>query len=319
MSSIEIRYDWTREQALSYYKMPLLELIDLARSVHLSAVKKHSVQLSTLYNVKTGACPEDCSYCSQSRHHNTNLSKESLVPLEKTIEKAMDAKKNGATRFCMGAAWRSPKKHQLEQMCDMIKAVKDLGLETCATLGMLSAEQAQILQRVGLDYYNHNLDTSESYYPKIITTRTYQDRLETLKHVRDAGMKVCCGGILGLGESIEDRLDLLITLANLNPHPESVPINQLAQVPGTPLENAKSVKEIDYIRTIALARILMPKSYVRLSAGREKLSESGQTLCFMAGANSIFLGPKLLTTTNPSIQTDESFLKNIGLEAQIHE
>lgn len=316
MSSIKVRSDWTRDQALSYYQMPLLDLIDTARSIHLQVWKKNTVQLSSLYNVKTGACPEDCKYCSQSRHHNADLKKEALVSIENTIEQAKAAKAGGATRFCMGAAWRSPSDRQLEKMCEMIKAVKALGLETCVTLGMLNQGQANQLKEAGLDYYNHNLDTSEKYYPSIITTRTYQDRLDTLNHVRNAGMKVCCGGILGLGESVDDRLDLLTTLANLSPQPESVPINQLARIPGTPLENAAPIKEEEYIRCIALARIMMPYTHVRLSAGRESLTDSGQTLCFMAGANSIFLGPKLLTTTNPNITSDTAMIKNVGLEVE---
>ncbi len=320
MTLIESRHNWKQEEALAIYHTPILDLLDKARVISKKNFPNNEIQISSLYNVKTGACPEDCSYCSQSRHHNTSLKKESLVSLEKTIEKAKEAKKNGATRFCMAAAWRSPKAPQLEKLCDMIKAVKDLGLESCATLGMLDQKQAQALKAAGLDYYNHNLDTSENYYPEIITTRTYQDRLDTIEHVRASGMKVCCGGIVGLGEKLIDRIDMLVTLANLNPSPESVPINQLAPIPGTPLEHAKPLKEADFIRIIALARIMLPQSYVRLSAGRQSLTKSGQTLCFMAGANSIHLGPKLLTTSNPSVETDHHFMKQMGLKAQtLHE
>lgn len=307
------RHNWTRSQALEVYQLPFLELLDKARAIHKQNFAEGSVQLASLYNIKTGACPEDCGYCSQSRHHKTDIKKEKLVPLEKTLQKAKKAKQEGATRFCMGAAWRSPNDAQLKKVCQMITAVKDMGLETCATLGMLTLEQAKTLKESGLDYYNHNLDTSERFYPQVTTTRTYQDRLETLQHVRDSGLKVCCGGILGMGELIEDRIDMLVTLANLNPQPESVPINQLAIIEGTRLQNAAPIEEAEYIKIIALARVMMPKSYVRLSAGRESLTASGQTLCFLAGANSMFLGPKLLTTTNPSLQTDQAMMKHLGL------
>lgn len=307
------RHNWTRSQALEVYQLPFLELLDKARAIHKQNFAEGSVQLASLYNIKTGACPEDCGYCSQSRHHKTDIKKEKLVPLEKTLQKAKKAKQEGATRFCMGAAWRSPNDAQLKKVCQMITAVKDMGLETCATLGMLTLEQAKTLKESGLDYYNHNLDTSERFYPQVTTTRTYQDRLETLQHVRDSGLKVCCGGILGMGELIEDRIDMLVTLANLNPQPESVPINQLAIIEGTRLQNAAPIEEAEYIKIIALARVMMPKSYVRLSAGRESLTASAQTLCFLAGANSMFLGPKLLTTTNPSLQTDQAMMKHLGL------
>lgn len=307
---------WSLEEAKQLYELPFLELLYRAQTVHREHHDNAKMQLAALYNVKTGACPEDCGYCTQSRHFKTELKKESLVSLEKTLEKAKDAKNNGATRFCLGAAWRVPTDAQLNKIIAMVKGVKDLGMESCVTLGMLKAEQAKKLKEAGVDFYNHNLDTSPNYYPKVVTTRTYADRLETLKHVRDSGMKVCCGGILGMGESEQDRIELILQLANLNPYPESVPINHLHPIPGTPLGNSPPVPDFAFIRIIALARIMMPKSYVRLTAGRVAMSQTMQALCFFAGANSMFLGPKLLVVTNPELQVDQQMLQDLGLEAE---
>lgn len=316
MIKTSVRHDWQLSEVMALYELPLLELLYQAQTVHRQYFKNSELQLSTLYNFKTGACPEDCGYCTQSRHHNTDIQNESMVPVEKTLEKAREAKANGATRFCMGAAWRSPKKHQMPAVIEMIKGVKALGLETCATLGMLTNEQAQELKEAGLDYYNHNLDTSREYYAKVATTRTYDDRLNTLQQVRDVGLKVCCGGILGMGEQVEDRISLLIQLAQLNPHPESVPINHLHPVPGTPLGNSPPVPAFDFIKIIALARIMMPTTRVRLTAGRLNMSETMQTLCFMAGANAIFIGSKLLTVPNPEPTQDEKMMAALGFETE---
>jgi biotin synthase len=311
---------WTQDQVESIYTQAFMTLLYKAQTVHLAHHRPNEVEKATLLSIKTGACPEDCGYCSQSGHHNTALEKEKLLPVESVLEKAKEAKASGATRFCMGAAWRNPPAKAIPALVGMIEGVKALGLETCMTLGMLDETQAIALKEAGLDYYNHNLDTSPEYYEKIVTTRTYADRLKTLDHVQSAGMKVCCGGILGLGETRVDRISFLKSLANLSPAPESVPINSLVPVAGTPLSNAKSVEPIELVRTIATARILMPKSVVRLSAGRTNMSDELQALCFFAGANSIFLGDRLLTTDNPSASKDEALFEKLGLvSAQLHE
>ena len=293
-----------------------MDLIFQAQKIHRENFQPNRVQLSSLLSIKTGACPEDCAYCPQSGHYDTGLKKEKLLPVADILEAAKAAKGKGASRFCMGAAWRSPRDKDLPRIEATIKAVKALGLETCATLGMLSADQAQRLSSAGLDYYNHNLDTSAEYYSSIITTRTYQDRLDTLQHVRDAGMNVCSGGIVGLGEEQADRVGLLTTLANLPEPPESVPINNLVQVEGTPLQGVDALDNFEFIRTIAVARIIMPKSYVRLSAGREEMNDEMQALCFMAGANSIFYGDELLTTENPSADRDQALIKRLGMTTE---
>lgn len=307
---------WTREQIESLFALPFNDLIFQAQTVHRQHHEPNTVQLSSLLSIKTGACPEDCAYCPQSARYKTGLQTERLMPLDKIIEAAKVAKANGAGRFCMGAAWRSPKDRDIQEVSAAVAAVKELGLETCATLGMLTPEQAQQLQDAGLEYYNHNLDTSAEYYGEIISTRTYEDRLQTLKNVRDAGMKVCCGGIVGMGESADDRIGLLLTLANLDPPPESVPINNLVRVPGTPLEDAPELEPFDFIRTIAVARILMPNSYVRLSAGREAMNDQWQALCFLAGANSIFYGEQLLTTGNATVDHDQKLFAQLGIRPQ---
>jgi biotin synthase len=312
----EVRTDWQLEEVRALFDLPFSDLVFHAQRVHRANFDPNEVQVSTLLSIKTGACPEDCAYCSQSIRFKTGLQSEPLMDVEEVLEKARAAKANGATRFCMGAAYRSPKPKQLAQIADMVRGVRALGLETCATLGMVTPDQAQTLKDAGLDYYNHNLDTSESYYREIITTRTYQDRLDTLQAVRDAGIKVCCGGILGMGESPTDRAQLLHTLATLPTHPESVPINQLMQIPGTPLHGAAKVEGIDFVRAIAVARLLMPKSYVRLSAGRTAMSEETQALCFLAGANSIFYGDKLLTTENPDEDQDAALFAKLGLRRE---
>ncbi|WP_460225715.1 biotin synthase BioB [Aurantivibrio infirmus] len=296
--------------------MPFNDLLFKAQQIHREVFDPNKVQISTLCSIKTGACPEDCKYCAQSGHYNTGLEKEKLIEVEKVIAQAEAAKAKGATRFCMGAAWRSPPEKELPYLVKMIEGVKSLGLESCVTLGMLDAQQADTLAAAGLDYYNHNLDTSPEYYGEIITTRTYQDRLDTLDNVRSSGMKVCCGGILGMGETVQDRAGLLQQLANLRPHPESVPINLLMRVKGSPLENAADVDPLEFVRTIAVARILMPMSYVRIAAGREHMDDSTQALAYMAGANSIFYGEKLLTTKNPDADKDQRLFKRLGLEAE---
>lgn len=305
---------WTVEQIEALLTLPFNELLFQAQQVHRANFDANTVQLSTLLSIKTGGCPEDCAYCPQSARYDTGVDTEKLMPLNEVLEAAQIAKDKGATRFCMGAAWRSPKDHQLEAVAEMVGAVKAMGLETCVTLGMLQAYQAKHLQAAGLDYYNHNLDTAPDFYGDIITTRTYQDRLDTLDHVRDAGIKVCCGGIVGLGESLTQRASLIAQLANMNPPPESVPINNLVKVQGTPLQDNPELDPIDFVRTIAAARIAMPKSYVRLSAGREQMSESTQALCFLAGANSIFYGDKLLVTDNPELFQDTQLFKKLGLK-----
>jgi biotin synthase len=308
-----IRHDWSREEILALFDLPFNDLLFRAQSVHREHFDPNTVQVSTLLSIKTGACPEDCSYCPQSAKYDTGLEKERLLPLEEVVEAARAARAKGATRFCMGAAWRNPTDKNLETVEAMVRAVKDLGMETCVTLGMLKAEQAQRLKQAGLDYYNHNLDTSPEFYGAIISTRTYEDRLDTLKHVREAGLNVCAGGIVGMGESRRDRAGLLQQLANMPKHPESVPINNLVQVEGTPLHGTAKLDPFEFVRTVAVARILMPRSYVRLSAGRTEMSDELQALCFHAGANSIFFGGKLLTTDNPDEDHDAMLFKRLGL------
>ena len=311
-----VRTDWTLAEVRALMALPFADLMYHAQRVHRQHFNPNEVQVSTLLSIKTGACPEDCGYCSQSVRYDTGLAREELMEVREVLERAKAAKASGATRFCMGAAYRSPKQRQLQVIIEMIKGVRELGMETCATLGMLTSEQAQQLKDAGLDYYNHNLDTSEKYYPQVVSTRTYQDRLDTLTAVRDAGINVCCGGILGMGETEQDRAELLHTLATLPEHPQSVPINQLMQVPGTPLHGAAKVNPLDFVRTIAVARLLMPKSYVRLSAGRTEMSDETQALCFLAGANSIFGGDRLLTTDNPGLGHDSALFERLGIEAQ---
>jgi biotin synthase len=309
------RHDWRTDEVEALFAAPFMDLVHGAQRVHRRHFDPNVVQLSTLLNIKTGACPEDCAYCPQSVRYDTGLERAELMPLEEVVERARCARDAGATRFCMGAAWRSPKDRDLDRLEAMVSAVKSLGLQTCMTLGMLTDEQARRLSGAGLDYYNHNLDTSEAFYPEIITTRTYQDRLDTLNHVRDAGMRVCCGGIVGMGEARRDRAELLRTLACLPAHPESVPINQLVPVAGTPLADVPAADPLEFVRTIAVARILMPRSDVRLSAGREAMDEPLQALCFLAGANSIFYGERLLTTPNPDADRDTALFRRLGLRA----
>lgn len=320
MSNVEtagaVRHDWSYEEVTALFALPFADLIYRAQAAHREHFDARDVQLSTLLSVKTGACPEDCAYCPQSVRFDTGLERETLLPTEQVLDAAKRAKAAGATRFCMGAAWRSPKDKDLDRVIDMVEAVKAEGLETCVTLGMLKARQAERLAEAGLDYYNHNLDTSPEYYEQIISTRTYEDRLDTLEHVRDAGLKVCCGGIVGMGEAPGDRAEMLRQLANLPEHPQSVPINNLVQVEGTPLAGTDPIDELDFVRTIAVAKIMMPASYVRLAAGREEMSEAVQTLCFLAGANSIFYGDELLTTTNPAHQADLALLNKLGMRAE---
>jgi len=308
-----IRHDWSLDEINSLLDQPFNDLMYHAQIVHRQNFDPNKVQISTLLNIKTGGCPEDCGYCSQSAHYKTGLEKETLLEKQKIIDAALEAKQQGASRFCMGAAWRKPHARDMQFLCEVIDDIKSLGMETCMTLGMLNAEQAQQLQGAGLDYYNHNLDTSPEYYPQVITTRTYDDRLETLAHVRDAGMNVCCGGIVGMGEQSQDRASLLQQLANLEQHPESVPINMLIQVEGTPLGEVAGIDAFDFIRMIAAARILMPKSFVRLSAGRTEMTDETQALCFMAGANSIFYGERLLTADNPETEHDHKLFSRLGL------
>jgi biotin synthase len=312
----EPRHDWTLAEAEALYALPFPELLFQAQQVHRHWHDPTEVQMSTLLSIKTGACPEDCAYCPQSIRFDTGLTNESLLPLETVIERARAARAAGATRFCMGAAWRSPKPKDLQKVTAMVRAVHALGLESCATLGMLTDAQAVELKEAGLDYYNHNLDTSESYYREIISTRTYQDRLDTLEAVRAAGLNVCCGGIIGMGESARDRAQLLVTLARLPEHPQSVPINQLVRVAGTPLADAAPVDPFDFVRTIAVARIMMPRAQVRLSAGRESMSDELQALALLAGANSIFYGEKLLTTGNPDVERDRALLARLGMQPE---
>jgi len=314
-----IRHDWSLPEVQELFTLPFMDLILRAQRVHRAHHAANTVQMSTLLSIKTGACPEDCAYCPQSARYDTGLEREALMEVAAVRDSATRARAAGATRFCMGAAYRTPRARDLEVIAQMIREVRALGLETCATLGMLTREQAGQLKAAGLDYYNHNLDTSPEFYGEIIHTRTYQDRLDTLDAVRAAGLKVCCGGIIGLGESLADRAQLLRTLANLDGHPESVPINRLVRVPGTPLADAPEVDPFDFVRTIAVARILMPRAQVRLSAGRASMSDELQALCFLAGANSIFYGEKLLTTGNPDVARDRSLLARLGLTPLGHE
>lgn len=314
-----IRHDWRRDEILNLLSLPFNDLLFQAQLVHRRYFNPNEVQVSTLCSIKTGACPEDCAYCPQSARYDTGLEREKLMAIEKVIEEAKAAKATGATRFCMGAAWRSPKAKDMPYVISMVQGVKSLGMETCMTLGMLDEQQAKDLAGAGLDYYNHNLDTSPEYYGEIITTRTYQDRLDTLANVRNAGMKVCCGGIVGMGEEKTDRAGLLQQLANMPEHPESVPINMLVKVEGTPLEKEADLDPFDFIRTIAVARILMPASHVRLSAGREKMNDQTQALAFFAGANSIFYGEKLLTTANPETSKDMQLFKRLGINPEAYE
>lgn len=311
-------HSWTAGEVLALYEKPFMDLIYQAQTVHRREFPDQSMQLSTLLNVKTGGCPEDCHYCPQAARYHTGVKAEKLMSVNAVREQAQRAKEAGATRFCMGAAWRELKDRDLPKIVELVHAVKSLGLESCMTLGMLTAEQAAVLQEAGLDYYNHNLDTSPEYYSEIIGTRTFEDRLETLSHVRASGMKVCCGGIVGLGETREDRAGMLAVLANMDPYPESVPINQLVPIAGTPLENAPPLDPLEFVRTIAIARILMPKARVRLSAGRTAMSDELQALCFIAGANSIFYGEKLLMTANPQMSHDLSLLKGMGIPVADH-
>jgi len=312
----EVRHDWTEQEVRALFELPMNDLLFQAQSVHRQHFNPNEVQVSTLLSIKTGSCPEDCKYCPQSAHYNTGLEKQRLMEVEAVLNKARQAKESGSTRFCMGAAWKHPTERDLPYVIEMVKGVKAMGLETCMTLGMLQESQAQQLAEAGLDYYNHNLDTSPEFYDKIITTRSYEDRLNTLQHVRDSGMKICSGGILGMGETARDRYGLLMQLANLPQQPESVPINMLVKVQGTPLENVEDLDPLEFIRTIAVARIMMPKSHVRLSAGREQMSDELQSMAFFAGANSIFYGECLLTTPNPETNRDLQLFKRLGIRPE---
>jgi biotin synthase len=307
------RHDWTREEVGTLFALPFPELVYRAAQVHRENFDPTELQISTLLSIKTGGCPEDCAYCPQSVKYDTGVKPEKMMSLDAVLVEARAAKAAGAQRFCMGAAWRSPKERDLDQVCAMVEGVKALGMETCVTLGMLKAQQARRLKSAGLDYYNHNLDTSPEYYGEIIKTRTYRDRLDTLSAVRAAGIHICCGGIVGMGEALSDRVGMIVTLASLPVHPESVPINMLVRVEGTPLAHEHAVDPLDFVRTIAVARITMPASVVRLSAGREDMSAETQALCFLAGANSIFYGPKLLTTPNPGRDRDMALLDKLGM------
>ncbi len=312
----EIRNDWSLDEVRALFALPFNDLVFHAQRVHRRHFEPNQVQVSTLLSIKTGGCPEDCAYCPQSVRYDTGVEREALLDISAVVAAARQARADGATRFCMGAAYRSPKPRQLEHIKAMVREVRALGLETCATLGMLTPSQARELKDAGLDYYNHNLDTSEAYYGEIVTTRTYQDRLDTLRAVREAGLNVCCGGILGMGESEEDRIALLHTLATLPRHPESVPINQLVQVPGTPLHGLPPLDPLAFVRMIAVGRLLMPRSYLRLSAGRMEMDDAVQALCFLAGANSIFHGEKLLTTPNPGGRHDAALFERLGLQPE---
>jgi biotin synthase len=310
------RHDWKVEEVTSLFEMKFNDLLFLAATVHRRHFDANKVQLSRLLSIKTGSCPEDCKYCPQSAHYDTGLEKEQLMEIEKVLAAAAKAKAEGATRFCMGAAWRNPTDRDFGKVVRMVEGVKALGLESCATLGMLTTEQAHSLAEAGLDYYNHNIDTSEQHYKEIITTRTFQDRLDTLANVRNAGMKVCCGGIVGMGESADDRAAMLTTLATMEVHPESVPVNLLIRVPGTPLEGVADTDPLDFVRTIAVARILMPKSHVRIAAGRQSMTDELQALCFFAGCNSIFCGDVLLTAGNAAPGRDQSLFDRLGLSPE---
>lgn len=313
VENTSIRHDWQLEEVKALFKLPFNDLIFKAQTVHRANFDPNEIQVSSLLSIKTGSCSEDCGYCPQSARYDSDLAPEALLPVDEVLKSAQQAKDQGASRFCMGAAWRSPKDRDIERVVEMVQGVKNLGMETCVTLGMLTDEQTARLKEGGLDYYNHNLDTSEDYYSEVITTRTYQDRLDTLERVRDAGINVCCGGIVGMGESDEDRAKLILELANLPKHPESVPINMLVQVEGTPLNGTEALDSLDFIRTVAVARIMMPKSRVRLSAGRTEMSDEMQAWCFFAGANSIFYGDKLLTTDNPMTNHDQQLFERLGV------
>ena len=313
---MHLRNDWTRAEIQALYQQPFLDLVFRAQQIHRQYFEANAIQVSTLLSIKTGKCPEDCKYCSQSARYDSKLEAEKRIAVEKVISEAQQAKASGSTRFCMGAAWRNPHERDMPYVLDMVREVKALGLETCMTLGMLNASQAERLKGAGLDYYNHNLDTSREYYPNVISTRSFDDRLDTLSHVREAGLKVCSGGIVGLGEETKDRIGLLFELATLPIHPESVPINMLVPVQGTPLAEVEKLDVTEWIRTIAVARIIMPKSYIRLSAGRESLSDADQALAFMAGANSLFSGEKLLTTPNTAQGKDQQLFQKLGLHAE---
>ncbi|MEZ5534704.1 MAG: biotin synthase BioB [Thiolinea sp.] len=312
----ELRHDWALDEIQALFALPFNDLMFKAHQVHRENFQVNQVQISTLLSIKTGACPEDCSYCSQSARYETDLERERLLPLDEVMRNAQKAKDGGSTRFCMGAAWRNPTDKNLDKVIEMVKGVRGLGMETCVTLGMLTKMQAERLKDAGLDYYNHNLDTSPEFYGNVITTRTYQDRLDTLEFVRNAGINVCSGGILGMGETERDRARLLQQLANMKLHPESVPINDLVKIEGTPLAEAEELDALDFIRTIAVARIMMPKSYVRLSAGRAEMSDETQAWCFFAGANSIFYGDKLLTTENPEENDDMALFERLGIQPE---
>jgi biotin synthase len=311
----DVRGDWTRKEALALHDAPFNDLLFQAQTVHRQYFDPNKVQLSRLLSIKTGGCPEDCGYCSQSTHHNSGLKASRLMEVDKVVAEARKARDAGATRYCMGAAWRSPKDRDMDAVVAMVEGVKALGMETCMTLGMLDRGQAARLAGAGLDFYNHNIDTSESHYGNIISTHSFADRLETLGHVRQSGIKVCCGGIVGMGEAAVDRVDMLVTLANLPEHPESVPINMLIPIPGTPLAKADPIDPLAFVRTIALARIMMPRSFVRLSAGRTAMTDEMQALCFLAGANSIFVGDTLLTAGNPGEDHDSALFRRLGIEA----
>jgi biotin synthase len=313
MLDAAIRHDWSRDEVAALFALPFNELLHRAHGVHRQHHDPQAVQVSTLLSIKTGGCPEDCSYCPQAARYDTGVEAQKLMSVEAVLQRAQAAKDAGASRFCMGAAWRAPKDRDVVKVAQIIQAVKGLGLETCATLGMLSGSQAEALKEAGLDYYNHNLDSAPEFYGEIIQTRQYQDRLDTLEHVREAGLKTCCGGIVGMGESREQRAGLLQTLANLPSHPESVPINQLVQVKGTPLDGTAALDPFEFVRTIAVARLLMPASMVRLSAGRQQMDDAVQALCFYAGANSIFYGEKLLTTGNPDVEADRRLFARLDL------
>ncbi len=314
--AVGLRHDWSRDEIRALFELPFNDLLFQAHLLHRRHHNPNEVQKSTLLSIKTGSCSEDCSYCSQSARYDTHVEAERLLGLDEVIASAMDARRNGATRFCMGAAWRSPKGRNFDRVVEMVRAVKGLGMETCVTLGMLEDGQAEILRDAGLDYYNHNIDTSPEYYGEVITTRTFQDRLDTLERVRSAGVNVCCGGILGMGETRDDRAGMLQTLANLESHPESVPLNMLVQVEGTPMFGSDELDPLEFVRTIAVARILMPESTLRLSAGREAMSDELQALCFFAGAGSIFSGAELLTTPNPGEDADDTLFNKLGLAAE---
>lgn len=313
----ELRHDWDVSEVQALFDMPLNDLLFKAHSIHRKNFDPNSIQISTLLSIKTGKCSEDCGYCSQSAHHNTDLEAETLLPLDEVIAAAKKAKQEGADRFCMGAAWSRPNKRDFPKVLEMIKAVKSLDMESCVTLGMLDTEQVKQLKEVGLDYYNHNLDTSPEFYGNVISTRTFQDRLDTLNNVQQAGINVCSGGILGLGEERKDRCSLLVQLANMEKHPDSVPINMLVQVEGTPLYGQDKIEPLEFVRSVAVARIMMPRSVVRLSAGREEMSDEMQAMCFFAGANSVFYGERLLTTDGASAQSDQKLFASLGMKTSL--